>query len=657
MDGKNDEIDQVFGQKYTDISKAIKDVEINNKIYFQNVVKDFENQYSEFNEKMKQYFKKKAKKYSEIFSIGNQNNSKKKNKSITQKLEQEVDSIYQIIDLQKKIMESIKDTINLYKRSLNVKNVNGNLDIENFYRNFLRNEFNNIQNCGPYAKLSMDKFITDQSNIKKGVNENILSCIKMSSNQSFSYTIGPSNIYSGKRNGIIDEEIIFLNKNYQDLEKIKINNIDIVQDFFQNIQEFPKLKRIEYNNVFTKKKINLRIQKKFPNLEKLIINAFYSFTTQNIQYIPMNLTHLVLSNNNFVNSDFENIMKYIRNENKKEDNKLLESLKLLSLSNNNISNADFYHFFPTLDYVFKQLNILDLHKNKITEFSPPCCSNKLSINLSYNKLSTIKESNENFMIFMCGNLVLIDEKNSEKYFKILFKSLSNQNFNITNLTLSFLPTSIANKLSNIKITAQILIKIKKIDLSNNNMTCDTFFKFVENNKGCVFLNRLNLSGNRINEAFFDKFAKFNTIFTKLKKINLSSNLIGSVNPFNLENIPKNEINNKGNSTNLNRLIAIYNFIKMNKSLRQLNITKNPLCEKLSINSNDIDIDQIEKSLKKDVNGNIEITNFYSLLIKIKREILKEEGRDNFIIKFDLGKDVNLNSFTFNYEKAYIMESY
>ena len=141
----------------------------------------------------------------------------------------------------------------------------------------------------------------------------------------------------------------------------------------------------------------------------------------------------------------------------------------------------------------------------------------------------------------------------------------------------------------------------------------------------------------------------------MKKINLSSNSIGTINPFNPETIPKNDqIKNKGTLSLIYRLNVIYNFIKMNISLRELNITKNPFSEKLSIVSSKKDLELL---IKKNANGEIIINDFYSFLVKIKRELLNEEGRNNFVLKFDIGKVLNLNSFTFNYENEYIKDSY
>ena len=68
-------------------------------------------------------------------------------------------------------------------------------------------------------------------------------------------------------------------------------------------------------------------------MEKLIINGAYNFESTMLQNFSKNLTKLILSNNNFVNSDFENIM---RNYIIKSDT-LKNTLELLSFNNKSIS--------------------------------------------------------------------------------------------------------------------------------------------------------------------------------------------------------------------------------------------------------------------------------------------------------------------------------
>ncbi len=53
-----------------------------------------------------------------------------------------------------------------------------------------------------------------------------------------------------------------------------------------------------------------------------------------------------------------------------------------------------------------------------------------------------------------------------------------------------------------------------------------------------------------------------------------------------------------------------------------------------------------------------INCFYSFLLKINTELLKNKeeknNRAHFNLKFDIGSDINLNSEIFNYKEKFIM---
>ena len=58
------------------------------------------------------------------------------------------------------------------------------------------------------------------------------------------------------------------------------------------------------------------------------------------------------------------------------------------------------------------------------------------------------------------------------------------------------------------INEQIRIKLKKLDLSYNGLNRETFFKFVNQNKGFINLHSLNLNGNELDDTFFERFMEF-----------------------------------------------------------------------------------------------------------------------------------------------------
>ena len=72
--------------------------------------------------------------------------------------------------------------------------------------------------------------------------------------------------------------------------------------------------------------------------------------------------------------------------------------------------------------------------------------------------------------------------------------------------MSYIPKEISNDyLNNIIINDSILINLRKLDLSYNNLVCDTIINFFNNNKSCFCLKSLNLSNNLLDASFFEKY--------------------------------------------------------------------------------------------------------------------------------------------------------
>ena len=108
-----------------------------------------------------------------------------------------------------------------------------------------------------------------------------------------------------------------------------------------------------------------------------------------------------------------------------------------------------------------------------------------------------------------------------------------------------------------------------------------------------------------------------------------------------------------------KLRLIYKFIQKNIYLNKLTITKNPISEYYSVipeqNNN---ADRSDKYIKKDENNKIIINCLFSLLIKIRDELLTEEEeknvRKNFNLRFDCRSNVNKNSENYPYsDKPFI----
>ena len=659
-DPDKEKLKNVFGKEYEDLSNLINGTENKLKIFMNELNKELEEKYKIFNQDIKSYLLKKANAFNEFKETEkgkNSKNSKNIQENYLNEIKGVIHSIQELINTQNIILESASDTLSLLQKSMSLTN---NLEVTNLVSNFLYNERDKIKNSGLYIKLGLDKLNINKSDDNNIVDINIFKmAIQLKEGKNLSYTIGPKNLDisetgTPKIEEINDKDISFIQNKSETLTKLKINNVIFLEQNSRDLEDLEKLSTLKMNNIWFLKEMNTeRFLTNLNGLTKLFLNALHDFSFRGIKFFPENLTHLILSNNNLINSEFERIFEIIKNR-----KKLRETLKYLSFSNNKITKIS----LDVQDIKYKfYLEEIDLHKNKLNQFiiNKDNFSSLQVINLSYNKFSRyIKPFEDNILKLTCGNLNLTNERYSREYFSDLKKVLKTKKIPLTQLTLSFLPKSMSNEeLSMLEINKGILINIKKIDLSYNNMTCDTIFKFLKKNDSCIFLNKLNLSGNQIDETFFDIFVKekLNTKFTKLRKINLRGNLIGSIEQF----VPKSFSDNSNRKDNIyiiNKLRVIYNFIKCNENLKKLNITKNPLSSKFTI-STDIDLENIELLIEKDQKKQIIITGFYSFLLKINREILnKEEAhiRSNFVIKFDIGNQINLDSDTFKYNREFIM---
>ena len=111
--------------------------------------------------------------------------------------------------------------------------------------------------------------------------------------------------------------------------------------------------------------------------------------------------------------------------------------------------------------------------------------------------------------------------------------------------------------------------------------------------------------------------------------------------------------NKDNDKKLiYKLRLLYTFIQKNVHLNKLTITKNPISELyIVVPEPNNDADKKNKYIKRQ--DNIIIINcFFSLLIKIRDELLtnpkEKNGRKRFNLRFDCRSNVNRNSENYPY---------
>ena len=653
----------LYGEEYDKISLSIKEMEEQTKKYFKDIGNKLEEKFKEFNLNLNNNFVKLSNKFSKAFGLDEENVDQEKAKFLQNNTKKYLEQLIKIKNMIEQIIDSIKMEISILINSLDISK---SLEEEKPIPKFLAKEFNNLVNSWIFIKLDFENFnltkTINSSNIDNDFKDFIY---KVCQNKNFIMSIGPVKGSDEILNAYDYEEIqkqdsILMAENCKNLTKMKVNkirNADI--PFKLDNKNFPKLRYLKFNNCsFSEQKDEkCALIGKCVALEKLIINGAHNFEANMLKDFSKNLTKLVLSNNNFVNSDFKNIMEnyIIKSES------LRNNLELLSFSNNSLSNIDMEF---SSRYKFHALKELDFHKNRINKFKfePNCFFQLKCINCCYNKFSKSEfEANNDILSLLSGNLFLTDLNKCKNYYTKIEKQLNDYNISLSHLTISYLPNDFGKEyLERIIINNNILISLKKLDLSHNNLTCDVLFNFIQNNMGCINLKDLNLSGNKLDDTFFEKFLeyKYHTIFTKLQKINLSDNLIGNESEINPADLGEESIN-KNRVQDIFKLRLIYKFIEKNKNLSKLYLTKNPMSEK-SVISTDIDMNGISALISRDKNNNdrIIIDNFYSFLKKVTEELLmnREEkvNRGQFNIKFDIDTHINLNSDNFNYNEKFIM---
>ena len=655
-------IKNVYGNDYEQILKSFKDMENDTKNYFKEVLDKLDKKYEEFNTNIHKHFLEVTQKFTEAFKLDEENVNEQKSTLIQKYSKEYLEQLIKIINMEKQILQSVQETTNILLNSLDISKT---LDKEKPIQHFFEKEFTNIIKSWLFIKLDIEKFNFAKSINNSDLDNNFKDFLsKVSKGKNFIMNIGPPQIFDDELNDfgyeeLNDNDIIMISDNYKNLTKLKINKTRNADSYFNLAKDFPKLSYLKFNNVcFSDSSSKYQLFQKCPNLEKLVLNGVYNFDIKMLENLSKNITKLIFSNNSFVNYDFQNIMgSYIL-----KSDSLLRNLVILSFSNNSITKVDLDLSLSSRQK-FISLRELDFHKNKITKFNINLDNfvELKTINCCYNKFSrSYFSACKNILALVSGNLFLTDINICQDYFNKLYKQLNEYKILLSYLSISYLPKEFgSNYLSNIIINDNILIGLKKIDLSHNNLNCDTLFSFFNNNKGCLYLKKINLSGNKLDDTFFMRFLemKLYNIFTRLQKINLNNNLIGGETPIEISGFGDEPSTREENKMDVYKLRLIYLFIEMNKNLSKMSITKNPIGNK-SVISTDITMESVNQLMHKDDNDHYIINCFYSFLLKINTELLKNKeeknNRAHFNLKFDIGSDINLNSEIFNYKEKFIM---
>ena len=643
----NDEYNNIYGQEYFDIESKLSSIKEDSKLYFESFSNQYSQKYEKLTNKYHSYFAKLSEKIKNVFELKSKeaNNEKayKKQLKIIQNYSKEyLKKFNKILIVHEQIFDNIKQNMNILLNYFDI--MSEAINLNNPINLFLDKELKNIINNWMFLKISSENYnirnVIENKEIDKKFKKFLFDVCE---NKNYYKYVNPLKYENDKASEYSSD------KNNLRLNEIKISNC---QNYFNKDVSYPNLKSLYIKKSFFEN----NIIEKFPNIEKIYINSCYRINIGIFETLSNNITELNLDKNGFINSDFIKIFsEYIM----KNDN-IRKKIKYLSFKDNNINKVDFNQIVFNAKYTFHSLQEVDFSENKIYKFlfEPQFFPSLKIINLCYNNFSTVhfKEFN-NILIMQSGNPFLLDDTLCLNYYSELEKKL-NRNFPPTkNLCISYIPKNISiNFISSIKIGTNFLINLTYLDLSFNHITSETFFYFIENNKRCLNIKHFNLTGNELNDTFFVKFIfnKYYEIFDKLEILNLNLNFIGDDSDIDYEDNITIEEKFKLYEKIIHKLRLIYDFIKLNKNLKQLSVTRNPLCEYFKIK--EVSEDEIDENLFYDENDKIKINGFNSFLLKIKNELNPEVDteRKQMNIIFDCDSDINKNSSKFDFEHNLII---
>ena len=671
-------INSIYGENYDSIKLKISNIENETINYLSDTISSLQLKYKEFNDDITNHFKNLTYKITDAFKLNKfspdeiKGTKKEKRANLIQKYSNVyIQELEKIIKIHTQIFNNIKKSISIFYDFLDISKY---FTKEKPSNEFFSKELKNIVNNWLYFEIDFSNFdftkVINGLNLEPDLKELM---IKIRKNNNFIMNI--SNSFKDmksmrKKYGRLklDKDLnlsqLFkknkkiLNDNYANLVKLKLKNEFNVDNYFDPKLTYSNIKYLKFDYVtFTSNdQIKNNYLKNMPELEKLIINRANNFEISLLKDLSKSLIKLSLTKNGFVDYEFNNIMsQYLANS-----VSIRKNLQYLSFSDNYLCDVNLSQIIHTPKQTFYALKELDFQNNKIFQFSidPEYFSELKCINCCYNNLTINNfDQYEKILTLLSGNIFLSEEDLAKKYFNSLADKLKNYTISLTYLNLSFIPQILSNNyLANIIINDSILINLKKLDISYNNIVCDTIIKFLNNNKGCLSIKSLNLSNNFLDSSFFDKFLEngLNNHFNKLKYIYLDANRLG-----NLEDLDNSQERKNEECINISRLL--YKFIEQNKNLVELSITKNPIGKNILIKNIEENVNNFNYNdyIERDKDGKIEIKCFFSLLWKISIEMNgenkknKSEIRSVFNLKFDCANSFNINSEEFEFNNNYI----
>ena len=590
--------------------------------YISQTTQEFSRLNESFIEEIITHLKNKATLYEGLFNLKNADTQKASSIDIKIFTKKTIKSLKSLLKLHSQILETLLQHFQIF---LNFLNISKYLNVQNPLYSFFSNKLEEIINSWLFMKLDLGNF--DFTGALKNCNfEPNFKKLLFDASKSKLFYLNlnfPENEADDEIN--TKKNIEMISENLQNLTELNVENLKNYDKISKKRFKLQKLKKFSIKNVGSTNNLTFE---QMPNLEKFKMKFCRKINVSLLNPLPEHLRKIYLEKNNFIDKDFYNILDNILLPNKT----LLKNLEILSFAKNNLSKIDLTYI--NTKYVFCSLRELNFSKNKIYIFRfnknnfdkldyINCCFNNL--NKSY--LGDIPS----ILGLESVNLFLLNNTLFDKYYSQLKEKLNTDKIKynkINYINISYLPQAKSVKyFSDFFLNESLILNLKKLDLSYNGLKCDTFFKFVKNNKGLFNLSCLNLTGNLFDDTFFEKYLEYDDIFNKLEHLNLNSNYIGEQS-IKINYKDEQPVNDTllGNKNLVYKLRLIYKFIEKNTFLKKLSLTENPISRMYLIKSElSICNNEIEDYIKVDENNNIIINCFISLLYKIKGELIQKSN--------------------------------
>ena len=543
--------------------------------------------------------------------------------------EKPIQLINKITTLYSTLFDMVKSNMKILSQFLNIgKKLEEGKPLEDFFGE----QFNDIVNGWLFLKLDFDNFNVNEALAKSEFDENFRNFLTKANKKKslkiyFDHMKGEVESEETKKKYTAERKL--LKDNAANVTKLTLKNTGDFSKILDTKLEFPKLKKLIYENGRIEES-EFTIKQTMPNLEKLSIKFSPNLNIFIIEKIPPKIKELYLENCNFINDDFQNLIEKVFTD----KHIILSTLEILSFAGNNLTKVDFSRLKSKV--IYQKLKEMNFKKNKLYKFiyNPDNFPQLKFINLSKNNFNKTCFKGSKILGMESGNGFLFEPDLCKSYYDDLKKKIC---------TKDEMPY----------VFDYLMQKLRKLDLSYNTINCITFFKYTEKNNNFIHLHSLNLNGNEIDDTFFEKLLR-NNVFPKLEHLYLNSNRIGDTNvkikyKDDIE-IPQEHHAEKDKNL-VFKLRLMYKFIEQMPYLNKLTITKNPIAEFYSVTKG-TDADKSDKYIKRDINGKIAVNCLFSMLIKIRDELLTnpydKEKRKGFNLKFDCRSNVNKNSENYPY---------